>query len=125
MPEPRRGLALVPPAALVILAAALRFWALDYGLPHPLTRPDEEVILSPTLYFARGDLNPHYHIYPGLYLYLVWLWGEAGLALRRLVVATPPYPAVLLRDHPRAQLDEGSAGHRARERSHLGYAPRR
>jgi len=98
MPRWRRWLALVPPAALVAVAAALRFWALGFGLPHPLTRPDEEVILGPSWHFARGDLNPHYHVYPGLYLYLVWLWGEAGLALRRLVVATPPYPVTLMRD---------------------------
>jgi 4-amino-4-deoxy-L-arabinose transferase-like glycosyltransferase len=84
--------------AILALAAGLRFWALDFGLPHPLARPDEREILLPSWSFARGDLNPRYHVYPGLYLYLVWLWGEAGLALRRLFVPTPPYPTVLLKD---------------------------
>lgn len=88
----------MPLLALVALAAVLRLWALDFGLPHPLARPDEQEILSPGYHFARGDPNPHYHVYPGLYLYLVWLWGEAALALRRLLVPTPPYAAVLLRD---------------------------
>ncbi len=28
---------------VLILAAALRIWAWDYGLPHPMARPDEEI----------------------------------------------------------------------------------
>lgn len=85
-------------SAILAVAAGLRFWGLDFGLPHPLARPDEREILLPTWGFSRGDLNPKYHVYPGLYLYLVWLWGEAGLAARRLFLATPPYAAVLMRD---------------------------
>ena len=27
---------------VVILAAALRIWGMDYGVPHPTVRPDEE-----------------------------------------------------------------------------------
>jgi 4-amino-4-deoxy-L-arabinose transferase-like glycosyltransferase len=83
---------------IVAVGAALRFYALDFGLPHPLVRPDEKEILLPSYNFARGDLNPKYHVYPGLYLYLVWLWGAAGLAVRRLFTPTPPYLTVLLKD---------------------------
>src|SRR5262249_26069316 len=57
-----------------------------------------EILLPSLLRFARGDLNPKYHVYPGLYLYLVWLWGEAGLALNRLFAPTPPYAAALMKD---------------------------
>ncbi len=94
----RRWLAALPLVAIVVIAAGLRFWAIDFGRPHPLVRPDEKEILQPSYRFAEGDLNPRYHVYPGLYLYLVWLWGEAGLALRRLEIPTPPYPMTLLRD---------------------------
>ncbi len=101
MPVPRRAagtLSLFLLLLILAVAAGLRFWALDFGLPHPLARPDEKEILEPTFRFARGDLNPKYHVYPGLYLYLVWLWGAAGLAIRRWLVPTPPYQTVLLKD---------------------------
>jgi 4-amino-4-deoxy-L-arabinose transferase-like glycosyltransferase len=98
MPARRRRLAALPLVAIVLIAGGLRFWAIDFGRPHPLVRPDEKEILQPSFRFAQGDLNPRYHVYPGLYLYLVWLWGEAGLALRRLEIPTPPYPMTLLRD---------------------------
>src|SRR5262245_28968352 len=93
-----RALPVVILLAILSVAAGLRFWGLAFGLPHPLARPDEREILLPSWSFARGDLNPRYHVYPGLYLYLVWLWGEAGLAIRRLFLATPPYPTALLKD---------------------------
>src|SRR5581483_5449078 len=84
--------------AIVAVAAWLRFWALGFGLPHALARPDEKEILEPTLRFARGELNPQYHVYPGLYLYSVWLWGEAGLRVRGFFAPTPPYPTAVQKD---------------------------
>jgi 4-amino-4-deoxy-L-arabinose transferase-like glycosyltransferase len=72
-------------------AAALRFWGIAQGLPHPSTRPDEREVLQYTLPFSSGDLNPGWFIYPSLYLYLVWIWGAAALALQRLIVTTPGY----------------------------------
>ncbi|MFM8411779.1 MAG: ArnT family glycosyltransferase [Alphaproteobacteria bacterium] len=88
--------ALAALVAVLALAAALRLWAIDFGHPHPLVRPDEKEILEPSFRFARGDFNPKYHVYPGLYLYLVWLWSAGVLAVRGLFTPTPPYPAALL-----------------------------
>lgn len=92
----RRIAAIASLAALLALAAALRLWAIDFGHPHPLVRPDEKEILEPSFRFASGDFNPKYHVYPGLYLYLVWLWSAGVLLVRGLFTPTPPYPAALL-----------------------------
>jgi hypothetical protein len=84
---------------IVLLAGALRFWALDLGLPHPLTRPDEEVVLAQTGRLARG-LRLEWSVYPNAYLYLTWLWGEAGLAAGAYLGWWPPATyASVLRDH--------------------------
>lgn len=84
--------------AVLATAAALRLWAIDFGFPHPLARPDEREILEPSFRFATGDLNPRYHVYPGLYLYLVWLWSAGLIALRGLFTPVPGYPEALLAD---------------------------
>lgn len=55
------------------LGAALRFWAIDYGLPG-LYHPDETPILNRALTFAKGDPNPHNFLYPTLHLYLLFAW---------------------------------------------------
>ena len=60
-------------ALLIILLAstALRAWGLDYGLPHPLTRPDEEHIVGRAQHiFATGDFHPGNFDYPSLLIYL-------------------------------------------------------
>src|SRR5438067_10166561 len=87
--------------AVVALAGALRFWALDLGLPHPLARPDEEVVLAQTEAPARGELLLDWSIYPGAYVDLTWAWGAAGLRAGRLLGCFPPggYLSVL-REHP-------------------------
>lgn len=85
--------------AIVVVAAVLRFWALDLGLPHLMTRPDEEVILFQAGAPAAGDFDLEYGIYPSAYIYLTWLWGEVGLRALRLVGAFPPgdYTTILTR----------------------------
>jgi len=87
--------------AIVALAAALRFWALDLGLPHPLARPDEEVVLAQTEAPARGHVVLDWSIYPGAYVDLTWAWGAAGLRLGERLGCFPPgdYLSVL-REHP-------------------------
>src|SRR5207248_1843935 len=76
--------------AVVALAGALRFWALDLGLPHPLARPDEEVVLAQTEAPARGEVLLDWSIYPGAYVDLTWAWGAAGLRAGRLLGCFPP-----------------------------------
>ena len=65
---------------IVAGAAALRFWGLDQGLPHPSSRPDEREALEATRGFPAGDLNPRIFIYPPFYFYLAWAWIEEPLA---------------------------------------------
>jgi len=96
---------LIACAVIVLVAAALRFWALDLGLPHLMTRPDEEVILFQAGGPARGTFDLQYGIYPSAYIYLTWLWGEVGLRALRLLGAFPSgdYTTLLLR-HPARML---------------------
>lgn len=67
-------------AAIVALSAVLRFWGLDMGLPHLMTRPDEEMILAETRSPASGRFDLQYGIYPSAYIFLSWGWGELGHA---------------------------------------------
>ena len=69
----RRRLAAGAIAGVVCLGAALRFWALNYGLP-AIFNPDEIPILSRALALAKGDLNPHNFLYPTLYFYELFAW---------------------------------------------------
>jgi len=103
LPLPRADL--IACAVIVLVAAGLRFWALDLGLPHLMTRPDEEVILFQAGAPASGNFDLKYGIYPSAYIYLTWIWGEIGLRALRLVGAFPSgdYTALLLR-HPAAML---------------------
>lgn len=53
------------------LAAILRFWGLEYGIPHPTARPDEErVVGRAQTIFATGDWHPGSFFYPSLPFYL-------------------------------------------------------
>ncbi len=68
-------------AALVLVAAALRFRALDFGLPHTEARPDERAVINPALALLSGRL-PQFYDYPWLYIWLVtigylgyFVWG--------------------------------------------------
>jgi 4-amino-4-deoxy-L-arabinose transferase-like glycosyltransferase len=87
-------------AAIVLLAAVLRFWALDTGLPHPRTRPDEEVVIELTTRVARGEALA-WGIYPPAYIHFVWAWTATGLEVAQaLGVAPPGSYADIARDHP-------------------------
>src|SRR6186713_45463 len=63
--------------AIVVSAAAARFWGLGFGLPHTNARPDETIVIDQVaLSFLRGDLHPHFYDYPWLFM-----WVLAGLYL--------------------------------------------
>src|SRR2546428_11017069 len=79
---------------IVALAAVLRFWALDLGLPHPLARPDEEGVLAQTVAPARGEILLDWSIYPSAYVDLTWAGGAAALRVGEWLPAFPPG------DHP-------------------------
>ncbi|MBN2370406.1 MAG: glycosyltransferase family 39 protein [Vicinamibacteria bacterium] len=59
-----------PLLAILGIAAVLRFWGLAFGYPGKY-RPDEEYLVSRALTFHSGDLNPHFFIYPTLYMYVL------------------------------------------------------
>ncbi len=87
-------------AAIVLLAAVLRFWALDAGLPHPLTRPDEEVVLEMTLRVARGQ-PLEWGIYPPAYSHFMWAWSAVGLNVAQVLGLAPAGSyADTVRQHP-------------------------
>lgn len=58
----------------IILSAALtiRLLGIDFGLPY-VFYPDETVIVNHAIAFSTGDLNPHYFIYPSLYMYVMFV----------------------------------------------------
>ncbi len=66
---------------ILLLAALLRFWAIDFGLPHLRTRPDEVPVVDHTVFPARGEANVNWPVYPHTYIYLSWAWGAIGLEL--------------------------------------------
>jgi hypothetical protein len=69
-------------AAITAIGAALRYYALHYGLP-AIYNPDEIPILSRALALAKGDLNPHNFLYPTLYFYELFAWEGLYYVLAR------------------------------------------
>ena len=58
-------------AGILVVAGLARFWAIDYCLPAPTCRPDEEAVVSlATRFFAR-DFNPNFFDWPTLFMYAV------------------------------------------------------
>ncbi len=43
--------------AIAATAALLRFWGLNYGLPHPATRPDEDLVVGKALKISLGQMR--------------------------------------------------------------------
>jgi hypothetical protein len=74
----RRAAALL--TLVVALAATLRVAGIRYGLPDVFNM-DEVAIMSRTLAFAKGDLNPHNFLYPTFYFYVLFGWLGAYFVL--------------------------------------------
>ena len=62
--------AALPLAGVFALAAALRFYALGFGLPYPNARPDETTAVGHAAAILTGDPNPHFFNWPSLTLYV-------------------------------------------------------
>lgn len=58
--------------AILFLAFTVRYWGINFGLPHTECRPDETLIIHRVLGFFSGDLNPHWFVYPSLYMYILF-----------------------------------------------------
>jgi len=69
---------------LLAVAALLRAWSLDFGLPHSLARPDETEIVSRSLRFFATDLNPYFFHYPSLFFYLIGAVFAGGIGILAL-----------------------------------------
>lgn len=61
------------PGLLLVLAfgAVLRLWGIGFGLPHTLTRPDEDATVSIAVGFVTRSFNPHFFDWPTLFMYVV------------------------------------------------------
>lgn len=57
--------------AILLAGAALRFWGLTFGIPHPETRPDETTIVITATGLLYAGLNPHFFHWPSLEFYVV------------------------------------------------------
>ncbi len=53
-----------------MVAALVRIWGNDYGLPHTY-HPDEGHIVNRAIRFHGGDLDPRFFNWPSLYMYLL------------------------------------------------------
>ena len=54
-----------------LLSIFVRFFGIDFGLPHTECRPDETTIINISLTFLNGDLNPHFFNYPSAFMYIL------------------------------------------------------
>ncbi len=59
-------------AAVSLLALFVRLWGIHYGLPHTEAVPDESIIVNTAVKFGTGDFNPHFFLYPTLYMYMLF-----------------------------------------------------
>lgn len=85
--------------AIVAGAGAVRFWALDFGLPHTQTRPDETHVIDVTLGFLHGNFHPPFYDYPWLYMWVLgglyvgyFLWGLAVGSFHTFADLTASWP---------------------------------
>ncbi len=91
-------------AVILLAGGLLRFQSLDSGLPHPRTRPDESRLIQRTELPARGEFDLNWTVYPSAYVYLHWLWGEAGLRLGQALGRLPPGDYVTVLKHSPATI---------------------
>jgi hypothetical protein len=57
-------------AGVLIAGAAVRFWGLQFGLPHTLAQADESLVARTAVDVARGHFNPGFFNYPSLFIYV-------------------------------------------------------
>lgn len=73
---------------LFLLSIFVRFFGIDFGLPHTECRPDETTIINISLTFLNGDLNPHFFNYPSLFMYILAAIYYIYIHIRLLFGAT-------------------------------------
>jgi Dolichyl-phosphate-mannose-protein mannosyltransferase len=90
----------VPVIAVLGIAAGLRLWGIDFGLPHTVTRPDEEAAVSIGLQLFKRQWNPGFFDWPSLFLYVVGAGYAIYFNIGRLV-GWFPYEVTFLREASR------------------------
>ena len=84
-------------AAIVALAAALRFFPIWFGLPYPFARPDEEAAVGLALGMQGGDLNPRFFHWPSFAIYsFATLFAVASAVARALSLEPLPTAGYVL-----------------------------
>jgi hypothetical protein len=59
---------------ILVVAGIVRYWGIDFGLPNPVSRPDEQGVTQFTVGFFSGDLNPHNFYYGSFYYYILYIF---------------------------------------------------
>src|SRR4051794_38943938 len=54
---------------LIAGGLGLRLWGIRFGLPDDFARPDGEKLIGAALGIFQGDPNPHFFLYPTLFIY--------------------------------------------------------
>jgi len=71
---------------VLFLGTVLRFWGIDFGLPHELARPDEQHYIGIALQLlSSGPTTEYFYEYPSLYFYVMAAGLVGYYALGRLV----------------------------------------
>ena len=70
---------------IITAGAVLRFSGAQFGLPHDHARPDEERITDAALGVFQGDLDPHFFLYPSLFIYLTAAGYSLLFGMERVV----------------------------------------
>lgn len=85
----------IVPAALLVLAAALRFWGIYWGAPTRIDlHPDEmEHVMSHALAVSLADPDPKFLNYPSFVIYLI---AVANGVLTRLGLVTAPWQSYVV-----------------------------
>lgn len=68
-------------AAILAVAAGLRFFALGAGIPFAVGVDEPEIINRVVIMMRTGDYNPHFFDYPSLYIYV-----QLAVAVARYIV---------------------------------------
>jgi len=72
-------------SGILLAAAALRFWGINWGLPLKKAHIDESVVIFYTMRFFTGDLNPHiFFDYPTLFLYVLYFFFSIAFAAGKI-----------------------------------------
>ncbi len=70
-------------AFIIIAAALLRLWGINFGLPY-LFHQDEPIVVNHALAYGTGDLNPHFFVIPPLASYILFFFYSAYFVLLKI-----------------------------------------